>query len=58
MKRENNSKTIVNTLDKFELLMVNAQKLDMSAMKSICGGDGEDNGGSDIIMPIPIPDKK
>jgi len=32
--------------------------LDINSMKRICGGDGADNGGSEIIIPIPTGPKK
>lgn len=32
--------------------------LDINSMKKICGGDGADGGGGEVIIPIPLGPKK
>lgn len=54
MKTQKQAKGTVSTLDQLQSQLKNSQKLNLSQMKSICGGEGEDNGGGDIII-IPKP---
>jgi len=53
MKTQKQTKGSVNTLDQLKSQLNHSQKLNLSQMKSICGGEGEDNGGTNIIIPIP-----
>lgn len=56
MKTQKQAKGSVNTLDQLKSQLNHSQKLNFSQMKSICGGEGEDNGGGDIIIiPKPTP---
>lgn len=55
MKRMNNHENLVNTLDNLKNSLNENQELDLYKMNAVRGGDGEDNGGVDIIIPIPIP---
>lgn len=55
MKRMNKHENVVNTLDNLKNLLKENQELDLNKMNAVRGGDGEDNGGADIIIPIPIP---
>ncbi len=54
MKTQKQAKGSVNTLDQLKSQLNHRQKLNLAQMKSICGGEGEDNGGGDIII-IPKP---
>jgi len=54
MKTQKQAKGSVNTLDQLKSQLNHSQKLNLAQMKSICGGDGEDNGGGNIII-IPTP---
>lgn len=54
MKTQKQAKGSVSTLDQLKSQLNHSQKLNLAQMKSICGGDGEDNGGGDIII-IPKP---
>ncbi len=54
MKTQKQAKGSVNTLDQLKSQLNHSQKLNLAQMKSICGGEGEDNGGEDIII-IPKP---
>lgn len=51
----NKHENVVNTLDNLKNLLKENQELDLKKMNAVRGGDGEDNGGVDIIIPIPIP---
>jgi hypothetical protein len=55
MKAKNQSRNKVGALDKIKSQLNKVQQLDSKQMKSICGGEGEDNGGGDIIIPIIKP---
>lgn len=50
MKTQKQAKGSVSTLDQLKSQLNHNQKLNLAQMKSICGGDGEDNGGVDIII--------
>ncbi len=54
MKTQKQAKGSVNTLDQLKSQLNHSQKLNLAQMKSICGGEGEDNGGGNIII-IPTP---
>lgn len=54
MKTQKQAKGSVNTLDQLKSQLNHSQKLNLAQMKSICGGDGEDNGSVGIII-IPTP---
>lgn len=53
MKKVIESKELVSNLDHLASKLTEKKVLNLNAMKSIKGGEGEDNGGSDIIMPKP-----
>jgi hypothetical protein len=50
----NKHENVVNTLDNLKNLLKENQELDLNMMNAVWGGDGEDNGGADIIIPIPF----
>lgn len=58
MKRMNKHENVVNTLDNLKNVLSENQELDLNKMNAVRGGDGEDNGGVDIIIPLPPPPTK
>ncbi len=60
MKNVKHSKNSENTLEQLKSLLNNNQKLDLKAMHSIRGGEGEDSGGGEVIIippkTVPVPD--
>lgn len=59
MKNVKHSKKSEKTLDQLKSLLNNNQKLELKAMNSLRGGEGDDNGGEDVVIippkPVPVP---
>ena len=57
MKKLLESAKPTNNIGRINQMLSKIEKLNQNAMKSIRGGDGEDNGGGDIIIIPHFPKK-